>query len=294
MNMSRPSVFPVAQQSLILLLAFAATLPAAAYDLSSPRDLVEAYVKTVGDISGKPTMTYAQVVVMAMRPGERGRKLFSLEVVGTSRYLPIEGGYQRLHREVGLYTDPESGKVMARWRNPFLDRDVEVIHIENDPVNFTYTVEGQSGPRRILFNDFGDTIAFHREVLLRYPSPLSRADYPLYSAGDWYEAAELFNSFVRRADLDDPTISSAPEYGSWSRVGPWLPWMEMADAPGYLLYHGRDRKLMGGVDELPEAIRTYMEKNMPRYLQAPEKFEEPNETSWTYFKQVLDDRAGEK
>jgi len=263
---------------------------APALDLADPRDRVDAYVKTVGDISGKETFMYATVVVMAMVPGERGRKLFSLEVVGASRFLPIEGGYQRLHREVGLYTDLATGKVMATWLNPFLERDVEVIHIQNDPVNFPYTVEQQSGPFAILYDDFGELIAFHREIPLRYPSALTRAEYPLHSAGDWYEAAELFNSFARREDLENETMTSAREFGSWSRVGPWLPWMEMGERAGYLLYHGRSTKLMGGADEIPGRLRVWMKENAPQYLSAPDEFEEPNETSWTYFKKVLDAR----
>jgi hypothetical protein len=283
--------FSTARASLVLAALITAS-PAAlfALDLNNPRELVEAYVKTVGDTSGKASFTYGEVIVMAMVPGERGRKLFSLEVVGASRFLPIEGGYQRLHREVGLYTDLETGDVLRAWTNPFLDRAVEVIHIQNDPVNFPFTVAQQEGPRRILFEDFGDHIVFHREVLLRYPSALPRAEYPLHSHSDWYEAAELFNSFGSRRDLENPDISSAAEIGSWSRVGPWLPWMEMADRPGHLLYHGRSRKLAGGVDELPERLREYIERNMPKYLEAPDRFEEPNETSWSYFKKVLDER----
>lgn len=282
----------ICRAAIAALLSLAMFTPPAAqaYDLSKPEDLVEAYIKTVGDISGKETITYAKVVVMAMVPGERGRKLFALEVVGAGRYLPIDGGFQRLHREVGLYTDLGTGEVMSTWRNPFLDRDVEVIHIQNDPVNFPYTVEQQSGPRKILYDELGDVIAFHREVMLRYPSALSRAEYPLHSAGDWYEAAELFNSFVSRADLENPELTSAPETGSWSRVGPWLPWMEMADRPGHLLYHGRSTKLEGGIDDLPPRLRRYIEAQLPRYLSAPDEFEAPNETSWTYFKKVLDQR----
>ena len=264
---------------------------AAAVDLTDPRDLVDAYVRTVGDTSGEETFMYASVVVMAMVPGERGQKLFALEVIGASRFLPIEGGYQRLHREVGLYTDLGTGDVMTTWMNPMLDRDVEVIHIQNDPVNFRYTVDQQSGPFRVLYDDFGDLIAFHREIPLRYPSALSRKEYPLHSAGDWYEAAELFNSFARRDELDDDTLTSVREFGTWSRVGPWLPWMEMGDRPGYLLYHGRSKKLMGGITEIPPRLRTWMEENAPDYLAAPTKFEEPNETSWTYFKKVLDQQT---
>lgn len=277
--------------AILLLAMLGGAGPGIALDLGDPRQLVEAYVKTVGDTSGEESFTYASVVVMAMVPGQRGQKLFSLEVVGASRFLPIDGGYQRLHREVGLYTDLSTGEVMSTWRNPLLERDVEVIHIQNDPVNFPYTVAQQSGPFRILFDDFGKLIAFHREIPLRYPSALTPKEYPLHSAGDWYEAAELFNSFARREDLDDEDLTSIHEFGTWSRVGPWLPWMEMGDRPGYLLYHGRSTKLMGGVDEIPDLLREWMEENAPTYLGAPDEFEEPNETSWTYFKKVLDERA---
>lgn len=269
---------------------FATTAHPQALDLDDPATIVDAYVRTVGDTSGKPSYLYANVVVMAMTPGERGQKLFGLEVLGASRFLPIDGGYQRLHREVGLYTDLETGEVLSTWDNPLNERAVEVIHIQNDPVNFPYTVEQQSGPRKIVFDELGPYIAFHREVLLRYPSALKRAEYPLHSAGDWYEAAELFNSFALKSDLEDKSKTSVPEIGTWSRVGPWLPWMEMADAPGHLLYHGRSFKLMDGVEELREGLRDYIATNMPKFLEAPEEMSEPNQTSWTYFKDVLDER----
>jgi hypothetical protein len=71
-------------------------------DLSDPEQLLDAYIRTVGDTSGKEVLLYASVVVIGMHPGEKGQKLFGLEVLGASRFLPIEDGYQRLHREVGL------------------------------------------------------------------------------------------------------------------------------------------------------------------------------------------------
>ena len=94
-------------------------------DLSDPEELLDAYIRTVGDTSGKEVLLYASVVVIGMHPGEKGQKLFGLEVLGASRFLPIEDGYQRLHREVGLYTELQTGEVLAagttrgrasRWR----------------------------------------------------------------------------------------------------------------------------------------------------------------------------------
>ena len=262
-------------------------------DLSDPAQLVDAYIRTVGDNSGEETFVYATVVVMAMVPGERGRKLFGVEVLGATRFYPIEGGYQRLHREVGLYTDLETGEVLSHWQNPWTNESVEPIHIQNDPVNFRYTVAQQSGPRRIVYDDLGEIIAFHREVLLRYPNAINPRDYPKHSSGEWYEAAELFNSFALRAELENPELTSVSEYGTWARQGPWLPWMEMGDHPGHLLYHGRSKKLMNGVAELPQPVLAYIQKHLPEYLHAPEEFTEPNETSWTVFKKVIDSRRAE-
>ena len=91
--------------SALLCLPTQASDPEGMPDLSDPEQLLDAYIRTVGDTSGKEVLLYASVVVIGMHPGEKGQKLFGLEVLGASRFLPIEDGYQRLHREVGLYTD---------------------------------------------------------------------------------------------------------------------------------------------------------------------------------------------
>ena len=108
---------------------------AAALDLDEPAQRLEAYVKAVGDTSGAEVVTYGKSTVYAFVPGEKARPLFAIEIVGVSRYERIDGGYQRLHREVGYYTDLETGAVLERWYNPFTEREVDVIHIQNDPVN---------------------------------------------------------------------------------------------------------------------------------------------------------------
>ena len=96
---------------------------------------------------------------------------------------------------------------------------------------------------------------------------------------------------MTKADLADRSKTSLPEVGTWSRIGPWLPWMEMADRSGYLLYHGRSVKLMNGLEDLRPELRVHIETHYPTYTGAPDTFESPNDTSWTYFKKVLDARA---
>lgn len=255
-------------------------------DLASPRERLEAYVRANGDTSAAPVATWASGRVYAYVPGEKPRALFGLEVLGMSRFQKIEGGYLRLHREIGFYTDLASGEVLKTWTNPWLKRDVDVIPIQNDPVNRRFTIENTS----FSVLESGDDVMFFREVPLRYPNPLDPATYPLNSSGEFYEAIEMFNTFVQRPALADPGQTSVPSTGSWMRFGPWLPWMEMGSREGYLLYHSRSLKPRDGLQALPERLREYVAKNHPKYLEAPATFTSPDETSWTFFKKVLDAR----
>jgi hypothetical protein len=81
---------------------------------------------------------------------------------------------------------------------------------------------------------------------------------------------------------------------TWTRIGQWLPWMEMGDKPGYLVYHARASKVKGGFAGLPQALKDYVLARHPVYAMAPGAYTEPNETSWTYYKNILEQRKTEK
>ncbi len=279
-------------RSLVLLLAgtgatWVGSAATPRVDLSDPATQLESYVRVVGDTSGKPYVAYAEGTVYAVIPGAKARPVFGVRVVGVGRYERIAGGYQRLSREIGFYTDLETGEILERWQNPFMERTVAVVPIQNDPVNRKFVV-GQGTPIRQLVQ--GDIVIFYREIPLRYPNPLDRATYPLYSSGDFYEAVELFNDYANMSDLANPKLTSVPSTGSWSRIGPWLPWMEMGQHQGHLLYHARAIKLINGLDDIPPKLREHIASVAPKFLSAPTSIEGPDETSWTVFKKSLAER----
>lgn len=270
--------------------ATAAAATAPKVDLNDPVQRLETYIRVVGDTSGKPVAEYAQSTIYGYVPGEKPRALFRLEVVGVGRYEKVDGGYQRLHREIGFYTDLKTGAVLRRWFNPWLQREVDVIPIQNDPVNRRFTTQNMTF--QIL--EDGDDVIFYREVPLRYPNVLDRANYPLYSSGDFYEAMEMFNSFAHRHDIENRKLTSIPATGSWTRFGPWLPWMEMGVHQGQLIYHSRSIKPASGVEGIPKRLRDLVAAENPKYLVPPDKLTSPDETSWTYFKKVIDARKAAK
>lgn len=107
-------------------------------------------------------------------------------------------------------------------------------------------------------------------------------DNPEESTGPTYLASEHFIFFANTADLTSDTQRSTSTHYSWFRTGPWLPWMKMGQAPGYLIYSGQGRKY-DSFDQLPTKVKEYTLKNFPTYVTAPDSFYQPNETSWTYY-----------
>ena len=159
------------------------------------------------------------------------------------------------------------------------------MHVANDPVNY--------GVGETDFVELGDRISFFSDIILSYRSPLAGvAEYEAFSAGDVYQTSELFNYIVARKDLEDERVLSAPVEISWTRVGQYLPWMQMGDTRGYLVYHVRGYKVLGGVDELPGPLVEWT-RNVAgeKFLKSPSFIPasyEPNETTWRVFRNALE------
>ena len=109
------------------------------------------------------------------------------------------------------------------------------------------------------------------------------------------QRVELFNFIVSRDDLENEDVLSAPVEISWTRVGQYLPWMQMGDRPGHLIYHVRGYKVLGGVSELPGQLLNWTQTVAgERFLRSPEfipQSYQPNATSWRVFREALDSGA---
>jgi hypothetical protein len=77
-------------------------------------------------------------------------------------------------------------------------------------------------------------------------------------------------------------MPKVPYTGAWQKVAPWHPWMLMDNQPGGILGISNVFSL-NSTDDLPAHIREYTEKHYPKYMHAPEVWEEPNMTTWETF-----------
>jgi Protein of unknown function (DUF1838). len=203
------------------------------------------------------------------------------------RMIPQEdGSYHWVTREVSYYVDLKTGEILDTWSNPISNEEVCVVHVANDPVSNKFATPPKEGPNPYAFftnfDVMGDVAALRWDIPLKYPNALSPKEFPQESTGDNYIASEHFIFFADMEELTDPEASSTATHYSWARTGPWLPWMMLAETPGYLIYSGHGRKY-DSFSELSEQLRDYTEKHYPEYLDAPTSFYQPNETSWTYY-----------
>lgn len=267
-------------------------------DLDDPETNFMAMLKLRADIAEKDCLFAFPGEAWAMVPQEQNYRCFKTFGVGASRIEEVDEGWRIYSREVLYYMDPDTGEILDTWNNPFLGgREIEVMHIANDPVNGVFMRQGGHPVLRppYPYAAYGDDVVFQWNFYIFKPAELKRSEYPLYSSGDIDQHAELWGIKGRKSEILDPSITSASSLMSWSRVAGWLPFMQMGSRPGSMVFHSHSMKLMNGVDDLPRYILDYTEKNFPKYLEAPKEWLGPVMTSAAgEFKKKIDAQAAEK
>lgn len=266
---------------------------------NNAHDNMIAYARLAGDISGKPTHGWFAGVVTGVREGEKLQDLFRFEGFSSYRMEPLEDGrgYRRLLREVGFYTDLETGEILEEWKNVYTGETVKTVPVANDPFNSeirdTFGQPPQYGglneadkrpeiPFFLPWEPRGNTMNLDRHIHLYYPSALQPDEWPRESPGKFSRVSEYFLYQIPMADLHNPDLTHVNYTGSWARVTPWLPWMYMDQAQGHIVY----QCFMGAVNsiddispKLVDYCKTAHGGKYAKYLEAPEKYEEPSLSS---------------
>jgi hypothetical protein len=262
-------------------------------DLDDPDVNFNAMLKIRGDIAEKDFFFAFPGVAWAMVPQEGNYKCFQTFGIGAGRIEKVGEDWRIYNREVVYYLDPDTGEILTEWSNPLLGgKKVEVFHIANDPVNGVFKRQGSwvlSPPYPYIA--YGDDIVFQWDFFIYRQADMQRAEYPLYSSGDMDQHAELWGIQGRKSDVLNPDITSGQCTLSWSRVAGWVPFMEMGNSPGNMVFHSHCVKLLGGVTELPRYILDYTEKHYPKYLSAPTEWNGPQMTSqYEEFRKHIDEK----
>lgn len=262
------------------------TASAKTVDFMDPKTNLLALLKLQADLSGKEVVSGFPGEAWVWESGKGNVKVFKTYGIGTTRLEDMgDDTYRFYHREVLYYCDPKTGEILTEWTNPITGKRVEVLHILNDPVNRIYKLKGGMMDPPYAHQIVGDRIVFQLDVLRSTEkNPITRAEYPLQSQQDLYQSGELWAISGSVKELSDPKVTSAENHTAWARVGMWLPFMEMGDRQGVMIYHSQSFKFKDGISQIPKSIRDYTAKNYPKYLEAPKEWKDlkENENTWTY------------
>ena len=265
-------------------------------DPSDPQDTLTINRKIMCSTVDGESMTYWwHGKAYSRRMGERDRLLFLVEGMNvracTSASDPDKGeGFKLVSREILLYKDPVTGEVLSTWDNPWTGESVTVMHVANDPVNFTMYETGRDG-RPISWDATikGDRWWQTNTIPLFYPNPLA-SEYQA-EIGGTYHATEMFNFMGDVASVLDDELSGANVQVGWVRMSDWLPWMKMGGRDGVIYMHTAGRKLESWND-MSELMKDEIREHYPDYVEPPPLDDQRrNETSWIYYKKV---REGER
>ncbi len=275
------------------MLVFGSASHADQLDPNDPDDALTIARKTgCSTVDGEAITFWWHGQAYSRRAGERDRKLFLVEGMNVRACTTVKDpqrgeGFKLVSREILLYKDPKTGEVLSKWDNPWTGETVDVLHVANDPVNWTAYKTGRGGqPMKFTGTILDGSWWTTNTVPLFYPNPLA-SEYQK-EIGGTYHATEMFNFFGDTESLLDPETTTAEVQVGWIRMSDWLPWMMMQGRDGIIYMHTAGRKLASW-DDMSDTMKNEIRKHYPDYVGPPPADDERrNETSWLYYKRIRD------
>ena len=275
-------------------------------DFANPLWNRDTWARIQGDVNPEnERIGYAAGEILGIKPGEAAKPLCGYEVFLATRLIPQDdGNYRRLNKEVIFYTDlnrdPGSRRMIDKWTNPWTDEYVDVIHVSNDPFNYTisdtlilapedFPTDGSPPKMRKIplmfpWRSVGDKLMLSTDMHLCYPNSLQPDKWPRESSGPLAQVSEMMRYWVDAADVENPDMTSIPYQGTWSRITPWLPWMLMGQEPGHCVYIGL---MSGGASndksQVPQHVQDFANDRYPGMLSAPTEDYGPSISSLEYY-----------
>ena len=239
---------------------------------------VEDLIKIRCGTDGKDAWTLWTGEMYSYVPKERQKRLFTIVGANVARCDKLKDGtWYFTSREVQYYLDPKTGQRLDTWTNPWTKKTVPVMHVANELVQGRLSY----APKLTIDPPFA---TLRMPINLFYPNRMSRNEkLKKFSSAAMYQAGEFFGLLSPVKDLEDPNVKQAAMSLTWSRIGPWLPWMDMDHQEGFLVYSADGSKLKS-FEELPKWLQDEINQVLPLYKHAPTcLLARRNTSSWTYF-----------
>jgi len=234
-------------------------------DFEDPLVNLHAYMKLFGSLEEVDCPWWYTGIIYAQQERRAPRALFRFEGCEINRYRPNPSGegYIQSARTLTFFRDLETERMLTSWVNPLTGQTVtpranalggdDSFLLSTTGLRFkTQIGKVPDRPLKLNWAANGDTLWLIKD------RGLPDAPQP------WLECSSVFG---RIAEIADPAVKRATAWFSSTYLAPWLPWMEMGETPGHLVWHAAGRKL-NSVDELPAEYLARARREAPQQLDA--------------------------
>lgn len=246
------------------------------YNLDSYKDNIEALVKVMGDLDGKPVVLAAEGRIYAVRDKELSIPL--CRVMGTryTKFEKTENGYRQHVRDWAFYLDLKTGEPIDEYTNPLTGETVKTKQILTNYMNWEWTPNGQvmkgfngnawqkDRPLIFPFTRNGNDMSIFYELLVQYESGVA--------------GGEVIMLMFDANDLNNPELKSIPMRFAWTGNSSFMRWLNMGDIKGRTLWQSTGKKY-SSLDDMSDTFKAAAEKYFPGSLAAPETYEKVSFTT---------------
>jgi hypothetical protein len=243
------------------MLGGAAGLP----DLDDPLVNLHGFMKLHGSLDEVDCPWWYTGIIYAQQEKTAPKALFRFEGCEINRYRPNPSGdgYIQSGRTLTFFRDLETEKMIDSWKNPYTGKTVtpksntlggdDGFYLSTNGLRFKSQLgKVPDKPLKLNWYAMGDMVWLIKDRgLAEMPQP-------------WLECSSTFG-WVK--EFADPKVKTAAAWFSSTYLAPWLPWMEMGDTPGHVVWHAAGRKLRS-VDDLPAEYLARARKDAPQQLDA--------------------------
>lgn len=243
-------------------LASSASSSPVAVDFTDPVQALRAHVKLVGSLKTEKVVSFLRLNIYADSGEGNFVPLFTLNNLLIDYWEPQGNDeYQLTKYEAGFYTELDSYQPIESFVNPFTQERLPVQRFRLGPVPRRYTPERfyvmAYNPNPLPLEVIGDRVFLATQSIESFP--------PREASGNTLFINSFMTYSAKLADMQDPTIASAPVHAQLQNKTEWAPWMGMGERPGGTVARGYGTKVKG-LDALPTGVLDNFRKYIPEIL----------------------------
>ncbi len=229
-----------------------------ALDLDDPVDLAYARQKVIGSVAEEEIHSFLRFHFYGQVPGEKARRLFSMNNYIVDKWQPVERGtYELRHWEVAYYCDFDTDDPIETWVNPYTEEEIEVFQFILGPIERVYSpgdvLAPGLAPIPLTSHIMGPRFYVATEAITQVPNLFQPEEWPKRSSGKVANWLSMQTISAQMEDVLNPELNSAPSNTHLQNFISWGSWMQMGGRPGGSMARAYGTEI-DGFDALPKKV----------------------------------------